>query len=143
MSADFKYRWLVLLKLQDAVVHAKITCVCSAIKTKSKFVGPKFVVCKIQFMQVVTFVNFLYSVEIKESICCIQGIMYVCGHLGVFYSKSPYLHGCKLQGSTDKLVLFFYFMSAVQALWFLWSFVMHQVYMVYTVYHNTLQYSIL
>jgi hypothetical protein len=33
MSVDFKYRWLVVLELQDASVGAKITFVCSAIKT--------------------------------------------------------------------------------------------------------------
>jgi hypothetical protein len=33
MSADFKYRWLAVLELQDAIVGVKITFVCSAIKT--------------------------------------------------------------------------------------------------------------
>jgi hypothetical protein len=33
MSADLKYRWLAVLELQDAIVGAKITFVCSNITT--------------------------------------------------------------------------------------------------------------
>jgi len=33
MSADLKYRWLAMLELQDVIVGAKITCVCSTFKT--------------------------------------------------------------------------------------------------------------
>jgi hypothetical protein len=33
MSADLKYRWLAVLELQDVIVGAEITFVCSTLKT--------------------------------------------------------------------------------------------------------------
>jgi hypothetical protein len=33
MSADLKYMWLAVLELQDVIVGAEITFVCSAFKT--------------------------------------------------------------------------------------------------------------